>query len=217
MNKMFLILILLAPIVSFSQTKNLNFSYLALGDSYTIGESVKESERWPVQLSNSLKNKLNKPIIIAKSGWTTDQLIDTLNKIKFNKKFDFVSLLIGVNNQYRGRSIEKFKQDFILLLNKSIGYVNDNNERVIVVSIPDWGVTPFAKDRNRSIITNEINAFNKVIHDECKKNNITFFNITEISRKALNDNSLIAEDGLHPSKKMYKQWVKMIKPYFKKF
>ncbi len=215
--KKFLILILLTPILSFSQTKNLNYSYLALGDSYTIGESVKESERWPVQLSNSLKNKLNKPIIIAKSGWTTDQLIDTLNKIKFNKKFDFVSLLIGVNNQYRGRSIEKFKQDFILLLNKSIIYANDNKERVIVVSIPDWGVTPFAKDRNRSIITTEVNAFNKVIHDECKKNNITFFNITEISRKALNDNSLIAEDGLHPSKKMYKQWVKMIKPYFKKF
>ncbi|MDG1967619.1 MAG: SGNH/GDSL hydrolase family protein [Flavobacteriaceae bacterium] len=215
--KKFLILILLAPIVSFSQTKNLNYSYLALGDSYTIGESVKESERWPVQLSNSLKNKLNKPIIIAKSGWTTDQLIDTLNKIKFNKKFDFVSLLIGVNNQYRGRSIDKFKQDFILLLNKSIIYANDKKERVIVVSIPDWGVTPFAKDRNRSIITNEINAFNKVIHDECKKNNITFFNVTEMSRKALNDNSLIAEDGLHPSRKMYKQWVKIIKPYFKKF
>ena len=214
--KKFLILILLAPIVSFSQTKDLNYSYLALGDSYTIGESVKESERWPVQLSNSLKNKLNKPIIIAKSGWTTDQLIDTLNKIKFNKKFDFVSLLIGVNNQYRGRSIDKFKQDFILLLNKSIIYANDKKERVIVVSIPDWGVTPFAKDRNRSIITNEINAFNKVIHDECKKNNITFFNVTDMSRKALNDNSLIAEDGLHPSRKMYKQWVKIIKPYFKK-
>ena len=99
--KKFLILILLLPIVSFGQTKDLNYSYLALGDSYTIGESVKESERWPVQLSNSLRNKLNKPVIIAKSGWTTDQLIDTLNKINFNKKFDFVSLLIGVNNQYR--------------------------------------------------------------------------------------------------------------------
>ena len=117
--KKLLVLIFIIPLISFSQNKN-NYSYLALGDSYTIGESVKESERWPVQLSNSLKNKLNKPIIIAKSGWTTDQLIDTLNKIKFNKKFDFVSLLIGVNNQYRGRSIDKFKQDFILLLNKSI-------------------------------------------------------------------------------------------------
>ncbi|MDC0472297.1 SGNH/GDSL hydrolase family protein [Flavobacteriaceae bacterium] len=214
--KKLLVLIFIIPLISFSQNKN-NYSYLALGDSYTIGESVKESERWPVQLSNLLKNKLNKPIIIAKSGWTTDQLIDTLNKIKFNKKFDFVSLLIGVNNQYRGRSIDKFKQDFILLLNKSIIYANDKKERVIVVSIPDWGVTPFAKDRNRSIITNEINAFNKVIHDECKKNNITFFNVTDMSRKALNDNSLIAEDGLHPSRKMYKQWVKIIKPYFKKF
>jgi len=215
--KKFLILILLLPIVSFGQTKDLNYSYLALGDSYTIGESVKESERWPVQLSNSLRNKLNKPVIIAKSGWTTDQLIDTLNKINFNKKFDFVSLLIGVNNQYRGRSVENFKEGFIILLKKSIEYANYKKERVLVVSIPDWGVTPFAKNKNRTIIGNEIDAFNKVIHDECMKNNITFFNITEISRKAVNDNSLIAEDGLHPSKKMYKQWVKIIKPYFKNF
>ena len=215
--KKFLILILLIPIVSFGQTKDLNYSYLALGDSYTIGESVKESERWPVQLSNSLRNKLNKPVIIAKSGWTTDQLIDTLNKINFNKKFDFVSLLIGVNNQYRGRSVENFKEGFIILLKKSIEYANYKKERVLVVSIPDWGVTPFAKNKNRTIIGNEIDAFNKVIHDECMKNNITFFNITEISRKAVNDNSLIAEDGLHPSKKMYKQWVKIIKPYFKNF
>lgn len=215
--KKFLILILLLPIVSFGQTKDLNYSYLALGDSYTIGESVKESERWPVQLSNSLRNKLNKPVIIAKSGWTTDQLIDTLNKINFNKKFDFVSLLIGVNNQYRGRSVENFKEGFTILLKKSIEYANYKKERVLVVSIPDWGVTPFAKNKNRTIIGNEIDAFNKVIHDECMKNNITFFNITEISRKAVNDNSLIAEDGLHPSKKMYKQWVKIIKPYFKNF
>ena len=215
--KKFLILILLLPIVSFGQTKDLNYSYLALGDSYTIGESVKESERWPVQLSNSLRNKLNKPVIIAKSGWTTDQLIDTLNKINFNKKFDFVSLLIGVNNQYRGRSVENFKEGFIILLKKSIEYANYKKERVLVVSIPDWGVTPFAKNKDRTIIGNEIDAFNKVIHDECMKNNITFFNITEISRKAVNDNSLIAEDGLHPSKKMYKQWVKIIKPYFKNF
>ena len=215
--KKFLILILLLPIVSFGQTKDLNYSYLALGDSYTIGESVKESERWPVQLSNSLRNKLNKPVIIAKSGWTTDQLIDTLNKINFNKKFDFVSLLIGVNNQYRGRSVENFKEGFTILLKKSIEYANYKKERVMVVSIPDWGVTPFAKNKNRTIIGNEIDAFNKVIRDECMKNNITFFNITEISRKAVNDNSLIAEDGLHPSKKMYKQWVKIIKPYFKNF
>jgi len=215
--KKFLILILLLPIVSFGQTKDLNYSYLALGDSYTIGESVKESERWPVQLSNSLRNKLNKPVIIAKSGWTTDQLIDTLNKINFNKKFDFVSLLIGVNNQYRGRSVENFKEGFTILLKKSIEYANYKKERVMVVSIPDWGVTPFAKNKNRTIIGNEIDAFNKVIHDECMKNNITFFNITEISRKAVNNNSLIAEDGLHPSKKMYKQWVKIIKPYFKNF
>ena len=167
--KKFLILILTIPLISFSQTKDLNYSYLALGDSYTIGESVKETESWPVQLSNSLKKKLNKPVIIAKSGWTTDQLIDTLNKIDFDKKFDFVSLLIGVNNQYRGRSVKNFKEGFIILLNKSIKYANYKKERVIVVSIPDWGVTPFAKDRDRNIISEEIDAFNEIIFDECKK------------------------------------------------
>ena len=213
--KKLLVLILIIPLISFSQNKN-NYSYLALGDSYTIGESIKESKRWPVQLHKSLKGKLVYPEIIAKTGWTTDELIDTLNKTEF-KNYDFVSLLIGVNNQYRGSSIESFKKDFIELLNKSILYANKKKERVFVVSIPDWGVTPFAKNRDRKTIKNEINAFNKVIHDECKKNNITYYDVTKNSRKAKYNKSLIAKDGLHPSKKMYKQWVKIIKPHFNNF
>ena len=215
--KNFLILIILIPFFCFSQSKKSNsYSYLALGDSYTIGESVKESERWPVQLYKSLKNKISYPTIIAKSGWTTDQLIDTLNKTKF-KNYDFVSLLIGVNNQYRGRSIESFKKDFIELLERSIKYTNGKKERVFVVSIPDWGVTPFANGKDRNIIEKEINEFNNIISEECSINEIKFFDVTQNSRTALQNKSLIAEDGLHPSKKMYKQWVKIIKPYFKSF
>jgi lysophospholipase L1-like esterase len=215
--KKFLILIILIPFFCFSQSKESNsYSYLALGDSYTIGESVKESERWPVQLYKSLKNKISYPKIIAKSGWTTDQLIDTLNKTKF-KSYDFVSLLIGVNNQYRGRSIESFKKDFIELLERSIKYANGKKERVFVVSIPDWGVTPFANGKDRNIIEKEINEFNNIISEECSINNIKFFDVTQNSRTALQNKSLIAEDGLHPSKKMYKKWVKIIKPYFKSF
>jgi len=215
--KNFLILIILIPFFCFSQSKKSNsYSYLALGDSYTIGESVKESERWPVQLYKSLKNKISYPTIIAKSGWTTDQLIDTLNKTKF-KYYDFVSLLIGANNQYRGRSIESFKKDFIELLERSIKYANGKKERVFVVSIPDWGVTPFANSKDTKKIEKEINEFNNIISKECSINGIKFFDITQNSRTALKNKSLIAEDGLHPSKKMYKQWVKIIKPYFKSF
>ncbi|MDA8589049.1 SGNH/GDSL hydrolase family protein [Flavobacteriaceae bacterium] len=215
--KNFLILIILIPFFCISQSKESDsYSYLALGDSYTIGESVKESERWPVQLYKSLKNKISYPTIIAKSGWTTDQLIDTLNKTKF-KNYDFVSLLIGVNNQYRGRSIESFKKDFIELLERSIKYTNGKKERVFVVSIPDWGVTPFANGKDRNIIEKEINEFNNIISEECSINEIKFFDVTQNSRTALQNKSLIAEDGLHPSKKMYKQWVKIIKPYFKSF
>ena len=215
--KNFLILIILIPFFCISQSKESDsYSYLALGDSYTIGESVKESERWPVQLYKSLKNKISYPTIIAKSGWTTDQLIDTLNKTKF-KYYDFVSLLIGVNNQYRGRSIESFKKDFIELLERSIKYANGKKERVFVVSIPDWGVTPFANGKDRNIIEKEINEFNNIISEECSINDIKFFDVTQNSRTALQNKSLIAKDGLHPSKKMYKQWVKIIKPYFKSF
>ena len=143
-------------------------------------------------------------------------MIDTLNKTKF-KNYDFVSLLIGVNNQYRGRSIESFKKDFIELLERSIKYANGKKERVFVVSIPDWGVTPFANSKNRNIIEKEINEFNNIISKECSINEIKFIDVTQNSRTALQNKSLIAEDGLHPSKKMYKQWVKIIKPYFKSF
>ena len=133
---------------------NRNMKYLALGDSYTIGESVNVNDRWPVQLANKIG--IDPPQIIAKTGWTTDELTGALETVKLTPPYDLVSLLIGVNNQYRGRSSEEFRTEFIELLNQAIEYADDNKRRVFVVSIPDWGVMPFAEGRNRKKI-----AFNQ--------------------------------------------------------
>lgn len=200
-----------------SQSNNMTngLSYLALGDSYTIGESVAESERWPVQLSKILTKsglEVASPQIIARTGWTTDELKAKIVSEKITKTYDLVSLLIGVNNQYRGRSVEQFRTEFIDLLETAIKFAGNKPEHVFVVSIPDWGVTPFGgKGQNKSI-SEQIDLFNKVKKEETEKKGILFIDITPISRQAINDVSLIAEDGLHPSGKMYQQWVEIISP-----
>ncbi|NIJ54285.1 SGNH/GDSL hydrolase family protein [Dyadobacter arcticus] len=184
-------------------------SYLALGDSYTIGESVPQEQRWPVLLADAL-NKSGKPVqspyIIARSGWTTRDLLNAIQNYTPEKPYDMVSLLIGVNNQYRGRSLEEFRTEFHELLIKSIGYAGGEKENVFVLSIPDWGVTPYGT-ANRESIAKEINNFNSVAKEECKKEKILFIDITPISRTALNDPSMIASDNLHFSGKMYQLWV----------
>lgn len=190
-------------------------SYLALGDSYTIGESVAENERWPVQLSKSLATSglgVASPQIIARTGWTTDELKAKIVAEKITKTYDLVSLLIGVNNQYRGRSVEQFRSEFIDLLETAIKFAGNKPERVFVVSIPDWGVTPFGGKGQNKIISEQIDLFNKVKKEETEKRGILFIDITPISRQAINDASLIAEDSLHPSGKMYLQWVEKISP-----
>lgn len=141
-------------------------NYLALGDSYTIGESVLESERFPFQLSDELRNsgyKIKAPLIIAKTGWTTDELSAALDEKEPIDKFDFVTLLIGVNNQYRGRDAEEFRKEFIQLLNRAAGYTH-SIKNVIIVSIPDWGVTPFAVDKGRDSqkVGEEIDIYNSI-------------------------------------------------------
>lgn len=190
-------------------------SYLALGDSYTIGESVAENERWPVQLSKTLsKNGLEvaPPQIIARTGWTTDELKAKIVSEKITQNYDLVSLLIGVNNQYRGRSVEQFRTEFIDLLETAIKFAGNKTEHVFVVSIPDWGVTPFGGKGQNKTISEQIDLFNKVKKEETEKKGILYIDITPISRQAINDASLIAEDGLHPSGKMYSQWVEKIYP-----
>lgn len=198
--------------------------YLALGDSYTIGESVAEDERWPNQLAALITSspQFAKPIggtergmevtIIARTGWTTDELWQSIQAAKPEPPYDLVSLLIGVNNQYRGYDINEYREQFILLLNKSIEYAGGDPNRVIVLSIPDWGVTPFAASRDRGQIGKEINAFNLVNRAESEKAGVHYVDVTPGSREATDDISLVASDGLHPSGKMYSEWARLAYP-----
>jgi lysophospholipase L1-like esterase len=188
-------------------------TYLALGDSYTIGESVPLSENFPNQLAKSLNSDsvlVTAPQIVAKTGWTTDELLDAISKTSFRNKYDIVTLLIGVNNQYRNYDINTFRSEFKRLLNMAVNYASADTQKVYVLSIPDWGVTPFAKtnNRNEEQVAKEIDTYNAICKEEAEKLNITFINITPISRLAKTDVSLLANDGLHPSGKMYQLWVK---------
>lgn len=196
------------------------YHYLALGDSYTIGEKVKSSENFPNQVFAELKDKINieTPRIIATTGWTTDELEAGIAEA--NKKetllptYDFVTLLIGVNNQYRGRDIENYKTEFEKLLKKAIQFAGNKNERVIVLSIPDWGITPFAEGRDREKISEEIDMYNRVNQKIADQYNIYYINITPWTREASDDLSLLTEDGLHPSGKEYHRWAKKIASRF---
>ncbi|NWF64090.1 MAG: SGNH/GDSL hydrolase family protein [Chloroflexi bacterium] len=188
--------------------------YLALGDSYTIGESVREAERFPNQLAALLANEgLTVDVkIVARTGWTTDELWRGIQAETIEPPYDMVSLLIGVNNQYRGRDIEEYREGFAFLLNKAIEYAGGDVKRVIVFSIPDWGVTPFAYGRDTTTIAAEIDAFNQVNLEETQKAGAHYVDVTPTSRLALKDKTLIASDGLHPSGKMYAEWAKSALP-----
>ena len=208
-------LLVLFTISSYGQ--NTLKQYLALGDSYTIGESVDENLRWPNQLVEQLNQKekvFDRATIVAKTGWTTDELLEGIKNNYLKERYDFVSLLIGVNNQYRGRSQENFKAEFTVLLEKSIALAGGKKERVFVLSIPDWGVMPFAKGRNQEQIGLEIDQFNAIIKKVCVLYAVSFYDITPISRRATNQTELIASDGLHPSGKMYSLWVEKVRSHF---
>ena len=183
--------------------------YLALGDSYTIGESVAENERWPNQLAGMLgeRNIQAEVSIIARTGWTTDELWQGIQANPPQGTYDLVSLLIGVNNQYRGYDVDEYREQFRFLLSKSIEYAGGDGNRVIVLSIPDWGVTPFAAGRNSEQITKDIASFNSINREETESAGANYVNVTPISLQALDDPSLIAFDGLHPSGKMYRLWA----------
>ena len=188
---------------------------LFLGDSYTIGESVDQTEGWPLQLVTELRLRgfpMAEPVIIAQTGWTTGDLIKAIKCQEIETGFDLVSLLIGVNNQFQNRDLEEYHFQFHQLMEKAI-YLADNQPfRVMVLSIPDWGVTPFAEGRVRLRITEEIDRFNQINRQEAECGEVHYIDVTTISRQASNDPSLIAEDGLHPSSKMYQVWVKTILP-----
>lgn len=182
--------------------------YFAIGDSYTIGESVAAEERFPHQLARQLG--LAEPLIVAKTGWTTDELSAALDTIRVAGPYDLVTLLIGVNNQYRGRDVEQYRGEFAELLRRAINFAGDDPKNVVVVSIPDWGVTPFAEGRDRAKIAAEIDRYNAVNREETAKAGARYVDITAISRR--NDPALVAGDGLHPSGKQYAEWVSLILP-----
>ena len=216
------LIILIPALISIGKDNHNNssmnkYTYLALGDSYTIGESVEENERFPVQLADKLIKDsfdISYPLIIAKTGWTTDELLAAIKERNIKDTFNIVTLLIGVNNQYRGRSSEQYRGELKQLIDIATKYAGGKKENVFVLSIPDWGVTPFAEGRDRKKIAGEIDEYNKVKKEECEKAGIKYYDITEISR--LNDASLAAGDGLHPSGKQYSLWVEKIYPDIKK-
>jgi lysophospholipase L1-like esterase len=221
MEKYTQMIILLIMMLSCSSTDNQNSitpdnmnnnttnrTFLALGDSYTIGESVDEKDRWSMQLIDLLKTNFNitKHDIVARTGWTTAELISAIEARKLTDQYDMVSLLIGVNNQYRGQSLDTYRVEFRQLLNTSIKFAKNDAKRVFVLSIPDWGKSPFAKGQDTQKIASEIDAFNNVAKAECKNANIVFTDITEITRKNT-DTSMFASDGLHYSGKMHRLWA----------
>jgi len=190
-----------------------NIQFLALGDSYTIGESVAEDERWPNQLAALLEDDYNVDVtVIARTGWTTSELWEGIKAADPQGPYGIVSLLIGVNNQYRGYDINEYREEFVFLLGKAVEFAGGDPNHVFVLSIPDWGVTPFASGRNREEIAKDIDAFNFVNSEESKAMGVHYIDITPISRSAVDNLSLVAADGLHPSGKMYAEWAKLALP-----
>ncbi|WP_252737030.1 SGNH/GDSL hydrolase family protein [Reichenbachiella agariperforans] len=192
-------------------------SYLALGDSYTIGQSVAEEDRWPVQLVAELKSEgqvMSAPKIIARTGWTTTNLIHAMDQEKeLSARYDLVSLLIGVNNQYQRQPIERFTTEYPILLDRAIALAGGEPKRVVVLSIPDYGVTPFGQSADPERIAGEIDEYNRMKKQMTENKGVIFFDITEISREAKSNPSLIAVDGLHPSGQMYARWVETVLPW----
>jgi lysophospholipase L1-like esterase len=189
--------------------------YLALGDSYTIGEAVSEAERWPVQLAGLLRGcgiDIEEPQIVARTGWTTDELAAGIRAKRPRGPFNLVSLLIGVNNQYRGRPLEEYRTEFRGLLGRAIDLAGGDASRVLALSIPDWGVTPFAQGRDGGAIGREIDSFNAVAREEAAAAGAAWVDVTASSRVAEIDRSLVAGDGLHPSGAMYARWAQLALP-----
>lgn len=197
------------------------FSYLALGDSYTIGEMVPEKESFPMLTVDLLNKKMLKkkdvafffktpPVIIARTGWTTDELQSAITTADIHDKFDLVTLLIGVNNQYRRRSVESYQEEFENLLLQAIEFADGRKAKVFVISIPDWGATPYAEGRDRQLITVEIDAYNAAAASICLRHDIVFLDITTSQRQDAGKKEFLAKDGLHPSGKEYLKWALLL-------
>lgn len=199
-------------------TNNPNqLTYLALGDSYTIGEGVSESGRYPNQLVAKLNSDTGKFFtpakIIAQTGWTVDDLEEGIDQEEVRgKTYDLVTLLTGVNNQYRGRPVEDFKKEFEAMLLRAISFAGVNSNHVVVLSIPDWGITAFAtaKEVDKNKVTKEINEYNLASKTVSEKHGVTYIDLTKEYRKEGDQLEMLAADGLHPSAKMYEIWTEKL-------
>lgn len=214
-------IILILVIVTNTSFMPDSLSMLCLGDSYTIGEAVAEDERFPMQtvaLLHKIGAEVSKPKIIAKTGWTTDELMNAVKADADNGTYELVTLLIGVNNQYRGRSIAEYKIQFQELLKTAIRFSGNRPERVFVLSIPDWGVTPFALNdkRGASAISRQIDEYNACNKTVSFLSGVHYIDVTPSSRKAVHQPDLLAHDGLHPSGKMYAEWAALLSDEIKK-
>lgn len=192
-----------------------SLSFLSLGDSYTIGESVNESERWSVQLAQLLRSRgidVKSPDIIAQTSWTTTELQAAITASGNQQQYELVSLLIGVNNQYRGQGIGLYQTGFRALLQTAIRFAGNRPARVLVLSIPDWGASPYAVSRDRTTIATQIDAFNAVARAECNQAGVAFVDITPLTRQATGDATQFASDGLHYSEKQMNQWAEKALP-----
>jgi lysophospholipase L1-like esterase len=188
------------------------YSFIALGDSYTIGEGVNQNERWPNQFVDvAYENGVDfdQPIIIAETGWKTYDLLNAINQTNFTKKYDYISLLIGVNNQFNSRPIDEFEEDLNKLMDE-MKRIKKNDGSIIIISIPDWGYTPFGESSDMSDISEQINLFNSSLRKFATTNGLKYVDVTEISRRGINEPDLITNDNLHPSGIMYLEWAKKI-------
>ncbi|MFV8366934.1 SGNH/GDSL hydrolase family protein [Flavobacterium sp. XS1P27] len=204
-------------IITAPQTQAKTYNYLALGDSYTIGQSVCETCRFPAQLSKSLgnlnPNNTYSLKIIAQTGWTTTNLISAINTQNPTSNYDLVTLLIGVNNQYQNRPFSLYEKEFPELVNKAIALAKGDKTNIIVVSIPDYAYTPFGLASGiQTTISAEIDQYNTFAKKYCDDNAIVFINITDITRQGLINKNLVAQDGLHPSELAYSLFVERILP-----
>jgi lysophospholipase L1-like esterase len=190
------------------------FRYLALGDSYTIGEDIPESDRWPNQLARRLAaGGIDTDVtIVARTGWTVNELWRGIQANPPEGTFDLVTLLIGVNDQYRGYPSIGYRDDFRFMLNIAIEYAGGDPDHVVVLSIPDWGVTPFAAGRDTQTIAGQIDEFNAINREETERAGVLYVDITPVSRTVKANSDLIAADGLHPSGRMYSEWVDLVLP-----
>lgn len=189
--------------------------YLALGDSYTIAEAVDASRSWPMQLVALLQDEgiaVDPPRIIARTGWTTDELSAAMDAAEPLGDWDFVTLLIGVNNQYRGRALDDYRGEFRRLLQRAIGLARHRPERVMVLAIPDWGVTPFAEGRDRSRIAAELDAYNAADAEISREHGVAFVDTAALSRSRGAEAAMLATDGLHPSAELYALWARAALP-----